>query len=247
MMCLESLIAIIWAAAAMAFFNGYNGAGNSIAGLNAALADNGNDASWAVNTITNTTLGKFGAILALLGVVAAPITSGDTAFRSSRLIVADFLGMEQIEGDAPGFNDGTERDAPFELVEYLPDYSEGTEEMVLVNQAGRGGQAQTAAPGKMDTGLKDYNIIRKNGLYGVCNRHKRVIIQPVYEDMHPYFNGLIPFKQNGKWGIMYGNGTIAVRPKYYNIGPFTDGLAEVQNTMDSQPYRINGKMQRVSS
>ena len=99
----------------------------------------------------------------------------------------------------------------------------------------------------MDTGLKDYNIIRKNGLYGVCNRHKRVIIQPVYEDMHPYFNGLIPFKQNGKWGIMYGNGTIAVRPKYYNIGPFTDGLAEVQNTMDSQPYRINGKMQRVSS
>ena len=79
----------------MAFFNGYNGAGNSIAGLNAALADNGNDASWAVNTITNTTLGKFGAILALLGVVAAPITSGDTAFRSSRLIVADFLGMEQ--------------------------------------------------------------------------------------------------------------------------------------------------------
>ncbi|MBQ1886922.1 MAG: carbon starvation protein A [Bacteroidales bacterium] len=91
----ESIIALIWAAAAMAFFNGYNGAGNSIAGLNAALADNGNDASWAVNTITNTTLGKFGAILALLGVVAAPITSGDTAFRSSRLIVADFLGMEQ--------------------------------------------------------------------------------------------------------------------------------------------------------
>lgn len=91
----ESIIALIWAAAAMAFFRGYGSIENSLAGLNAALADNGNDASWAVNTITKTTLGKFGAILALLGVVAAPITSGDTAFRSSRLIIADFMGMEQ--------------------------------------------------------------------------------------------------------------------------------------------------------
>ena len=79
----------------MAFFGGYNGSENSLAGLNAALADHGNDASWVVNNITNSTLGKFGAILALLGVVAAPITSGDTAFRSSRLIIADFMGLEQ--------------------------------------------------------------------------------------------------------------------------------------------------------
>lgn len=91
----ESIIALIWAAAAMAFFRGFDGAEDSLAGLNAALAAHGNDASWAVNEITNTTLGKFGAILALLGVVAAPITSGDTAFRSSRLIIADFMGMEQ--------------------------------------------------------------------------------------------------------------------------------------------------------
>lgn len=91
----ESIIALIWAAAAMAFFKGYNGLENSLAGLNAALADHGQDASWVVNEITNTTLGKFGAILALLGVVAAPITSGDTAFRSSRLIIADFLHLEQ--------------------------------------------------------------------------------------------------------------------------------------------------------
>jgi carbon starvation protein CstA len=40
-------------------------------------------------------LGKFGGFLALLGVVAAPITSGDTAFRSARLIVADFLKYKQ--------------------------------------------------------------------------------------------------------------------------------------------------------
>ncbi len=91
----ESIIALIWAAAAMAFFKGYNGIQDSLAGLNAALADHGNDAAWAVNNITNSTLGKFGAILALLGVVAAPITSGDTAFRSSRLIIADFLKLEQ--------------------------------------------------------------------------------------------------------------------------------------------------------
>ncbi len=39
--------------------------------------------------------GNRAGVLAILGVIAAPITSGDTAFRSARLIVADFLGMEQ--------------------------------------------------------------------------------------------------------------------------------------------------------
>jgi carbon starvation protein CstA len=48
-----------------------------------------------VNEISHTVLGKIGGILALLGVVAAPITSGDTAFRSARLIVADFLKLGQ--------------------------------------------------------------------------------------------------------------------------------------------------------
>jgi carbon starvation protein CstA len=48
-----------------------------------------------VNEISNSLLGRFGAVLALLGVVAAPITSGDTAFRSARLIVADFLKFKQ--------------------------------------------------------------------------------------------------------------------------------------------------------
>lgn len=45
--------------------------------------------------ISNDWLGTFGGILAILGIVAAPITSGDTALRSARLIVADFLHMEQ--------------------------------------------------------------------------------------------------------------------------------------------------------
>lgn len=84
----ESIIALIWAGAAMAFFHGTDG-------LIVALAEHGNDAAWAVNTISTTTLGLFGGFLAMLGVVAAPITSGDTAFRSARLIIADIFKIEQ--------------------------------------------------------------------------------------------------------------------------------------------------------
>ena len=84
----ESIIALIWAAVAMAFFGGAHA-------LAEALAANGNSAAWAVNIISNTTPGIAGGILALLGVVAAPITSGDTAFRSARLIVADIFRIEQ--------------------------------------------------------------------------------------------------------------------------------------------------------
>ena len=53
------------------------------------------DAPTVVKDVCNGWLGIFGGILALLGVVAAPITSGDTAFRSARLIVAEFLNVEQ--------------------------------------------------------------------------------------------------------------------------------------------------------
>jgi carbon starvation protein CstA len=87
-MIAESIIALIWAAVAMAFFGG-------IEGLNGWMAANGNDAGLAVSTISVTTLGVMGSILALMGVVAAPITSGDTAFRSARLIVADMLNIDQ--------------------------------------------------------------------------------------------------------------------------------------------------------
>ena len=87
-MIAESVIALIWAAVAMAFFGG-------VEGLNGWMAENDNDAGLAVSTISVTTLGVAGSILALLGVVAAPITSGDTAFRSARLIVADMLNFDQ--------------------------------------------------------------------------------------------------------------------------------------------------------
>lgn len=84
----ESIIALIWAGVAMAFFHGTEG-------LIAALAEHGNDAAWAVNHISTSTLGLFGGFLAMLGVVAAPITSGDTAYRSARLIIADIFHIEQ--------------------------------------------------------------------------------------------------------------------------------------------------------
>ena len=80
-MITEGIVALIWAAAATYFFH-ENGMGET----NAAVV---------VDAITKDWLGTVGGFLAILGVIAAPITSGDTAFRSSRLIVADFLGMEQ--------------------------------------------------------------------------------------------------------------------------------------------------------
>ena len=60
----ESLIALIWAAIAMAFFGG-------VEALGTALAEHGNNASWAVKLIADTTLGRVGGILAVLGVIAA--------------------------------------------------------------------------------------------------------------------------------------------------------------------------------
>ena len=84
----ESVIALIWAAIAMAFFY-------EDGGVATVLAQHGNSAAWAVNTIADSTLGIVGSILAILGVVAAPITSGDTAFRSARLIIADVFHIEQ--------------------------------------------------------------------------------------------------------------------------------------------------------
>ena len=80
-MITEGIVALIWAAAATCFFH-ENGMGES----NAAVI---------VDAVTKDWLGTVGGVLAVLGVIAAPITSGDTAFRSARLIVADFLGMEQ--------------------------------------------------------------------------------------------------------------------------------------------------------
>jgi carbon starvation protein CstA len=84
----EGVVAMIWAAIGMSFYGG-------VGELNAAMTAQKGNAAYLVNEISNSLLGKFGGALALLGVVAAPITSGDTAFRSARLIVSDFLKYKQ--------------------------------------------------------------------------------------------------------------------------------------------------------
>lgn len=87
-MVAEGCVALIWAGAAMTFFG-------SVDGFHGFMAEHGNSASVAVNAIAKGWLGKFGSILVLLGVVAAPITSADTAFRSCRLMLADAFKLDQ--------------------------------------------------------------------------------------------------------------------------------------------------------
>jgi carbon starvation protein CstA len=79
----EAVIAMIWAAGAMAFF-----------GSTGKLAAAG-PAALVVKTMSRELLGLVGGFLAIFGVVAAPITSGDTAFRSARLIIADAFSIRQ--------------------------------------------------------------------------------------------------------------------------------------------------------
>lgn len=86
-MVAEGIVALIWAAAAIAFAGGYQQ-------LNDYMADGGS-AGQLVSDVSIEWLGTFGGVLAIIGVVAAPITTGDTALRSARLIVADFMHVSQ--------------------------------------------------------------------------------------------------------------------------------------------------------
>ena len=86
-MITEGLVALVWAAVSSWFF--FDG-GAAEAGSAVTAA-----APVVVTRVSRHWLGIFGGVLAILGVVAAPITSGDTAFRSARLILADFLHLEQ--------------------------------------------------------------------------------------------------------------------------------------------------------
>lgn len=86
-MIAEGVIALIWAAAGVAFYE-------TTGGLSAALKEFGG-AAGVVYNITFTLLGPIGGVLALLGVIACPITSGDTAFRSARLTLADWFKIDQ--------------------------------------------------------------------------------------------------------------------------------------------------------
>ena len=85
----EGVIALVWAAAGCAL---YEVTGGLNTGLAAILA---NGQSAAIYDVCVKTMGKVGVALAMLGVIACPITSGDTAFRSARLTLADWFKIDQ--------------------------------------------------------------------------------------------------------------------------------------------------------
>ena len=82
----ESVIALVWASAGVAFYG-------ATGGLNQALTEFGQ--SGTVYDISTGLLGPVGGVLAIIGVIACPITSGDTAFRSARLILSEITGLDQ--------------------------------------------------------------------------------------------------------------------------------------------------------
>ena len=96
-MVAEGILALIWAAAAGTFFANPEEGVYGIDGLQAFAAQHPgeNIAALVIDKVSRSWLGKVGGILAIIGVIAAPITSGDTALRSARLIVADFMHMDQ--------------------------------------------------------------------------------------------------------------------------------------------------------
>ena len=89
-MIIEGVVALIWAAAAIKFADSLPGTGTAYEKLQTL----GNPAL-VVHEVGRSWMGSVGVVLAVLGVVAAPITSGDTAFRSARLIIADFMHVSQ--------------------------------------------------------------------------------------------------------------------------------------------------------
>ena len=95
-MIAEGIVAMIWATAAMAYFGGPEGLND--AATNGMMIDGvltKVTPAIAVDMICRSWLGKVGAVIAVIGVVVCPITSGDTAFRSLRLTVADFMNSDQ--------------------------------------------------------------------------------------------------------------------------------------------------------
>lgn len=95
-MVAEGIVAIIWATAAMAYFGGPQGLNDAATNgvmINGVLTKV--TPAIAVDMICKSWLGKVGAVIAVIGVVVCPITSGDTAFRSLRLTIADFLKSDQ--------------------------------------------------------------------------------------------------------------------------------------------------------
>ena len=83
-MVAEGIIAMVWAAAGVSFYESSQALLDAGAGVNAVVYE-----------ICTTTMGPIGGVLAMLGVIACPITSGDTAYRSARLTIADWFKIDQ--------------------------------------------------------------------------------------------------------------------------------------------------------
>ncbi len=92
---------MMWAAVGMAFYSGTND-------LNTALTSMGQSAT--VYSISTGILGVAGGVMAIIGVVVYPITSGDTAFRSARLMLAEWLKMDQKQTASDDPADYRQRD-----------------------------------------------------------------------------------------------------------------------------------------
>ena len=88
MMIAEGIIAMIWAAAAMSLFSGYGGLNEKLTAIGTA---------GVVSEASILMLGAVGGTLAILGVIILPITSGDTAFRAARMVIADYLKVGQAK------------------------------------------------------------------------------------------------------------------------------------------------------
>jgi carbon starvation protein CstA len=87
-MIAEGIVTMIWATAAMNYFN-------DVQGLNHEIHTLRHNPAWIVNEISRSWLGKTGAVFAIVGVIVCPITTGDTAFRSARLTLADIFKFKQ--------------------------------------------------------------------------------------------------------------------------------------------------------
>lgn len=84
----EGVIALIWATVGLSFYDSHSQ-------FAAAMAAGGSSPASVIKEICQVLLGSTGAVIALIGVVALPITTGDTALRCARLMIADVFKMKQ--------------------------------------------------------------------------------------------------------------------------------------------------------
>ncbi|MGN8896240.1 carbon starvation CstA family protein [Flavonifractor sp. HCP28S3_F3] len=92
-MVAEGIIALIWAAAGVTFYTNHGSLLDGMTGLSNVISAEGSGE--AVFQISTGLLGTVGGVLAIIGVIACPITSGDTAYRAARLTIADWFHIDQ--------------------------------------------------------------------------------------------------------------------------------------------------------